>query len=41
VGGKRNAHMILTEKPEAKRALGRCKLRWDDNVKVVLKEIEC
>jgi hypothetical protein len=35
----RNAYKILVGKPEGKRPLER--LRWEDNIKVDLKEIVC
>jgi hypothetical protein len=39
-GEKRNACRILVGKPERKRPLGRPRLRWVDNIKIYLKEIE-
>jgi hypothetical protein len=33
--------MILVGKPEWKRALGRPRHRWEDNIKVDLKEVGC
>jgi hypothetical protein len=38
-GEKRNAYRILVGNPEVKRALGRRRLRWKDNIKMVLREI--
>jgi hypothetical protein len=38
-GAKRNAFRILVGKPEGKRPLGRPRLRWIDNIKIVLREI--
>jgi hypothetical protein len=35
----RNAYKILAEKPEGKRPLGRPRRRWEDNIKVDLREI--
>jgi hypothetical protein len=32
-------YRILVGKPEGKRPLGRCRLRWEDNIKIVLREI--
>ena len=29
------------EKPEGKRPLGRPRLRWEDNIKMDLQEVEC
>jgi hypothetical protein len=39
-GAKRNAYRILVGKPEGKRPLGRPRDRWEDNIKVDLREIE-
>jgi hypothetical protein len=36
---KRNACRIFLGKPEGKRLLGRPRLRWLDNIKMVLIEI--
>ena len=33
--------MILAEKPKGKRPLGRARRRWEDNIKMDLKEVEC
>jgi hypothetical protein len=38
-GAKRNACRILVEKPEGKRPLGRHRRRWEDNIKMDLREI--
>jgi hypothetical protein len=38
-GEKRNAYRILVGKPEGKRPLGRPRRRWDDNIKMNLREI--
>jgi hypothetical protein len=35
----RNAHMILVEKPEGKRPLGKLICRWVGNIKMDLREI--
>ena len=32
-------HRVLVGKPEGKRPLGRPRLRWEDNVKMDLKEV--
>jgi hypothetical protein len=37
----RNGYKILVEKPEGKRTLGRPGCRWEDNIKIDLKEIGC
>jgi hypothetical protein len=36
---KRIAYKILAGKPEGKRALGRPRHRWEDNIKMDLREI--
>jgi hypothetical protein len=38
-GVKRNAYRILVEKPEGKRSLGTSRYRWEDNIKMDLREI--
>jgi hypothetical protein len=38
-GEKRNLYRILVGKPEGKRPLGRPRYRWEDNIKVDLREI--
>jgi hypothetical protein len=40
MGEKRNAYRILVGKPKEKRPLGRPRLRWVDNIKIDLREIE-
>jgi hypothetical protein len=39
MGVKRNAYRILVGKPEGKRPLGRPRCRWEDNVRMGLREI--
>jgi hypothetical protein len=39
MGEKRNACRILVGKLEGKRSLGRPRHRWEDNIKVDLREI--
>jgi hypothetical protein len=39
-GENRNAYRILVGKPEGKRPLGRAGLRWEDNIRMDLREIE-
>jgi hypothetical protein len=39
VGEKRNAYGDFMEKPEGNRPLGRHAHRWEDNIKMDLKEI--
>jgi hypothetical protein len=38
-GEKRNAYRILVGKPERKRPLGRTRRRWEDNIRMDLREI--
>jgi hypothetical protein len=40
LGEKRNAFWILVGKPERKRPQGRPRCRWEDSVKMGLREIE-
>jgi hypothetical protein len=40
IGEKRNAYMILVGKPEGKRPLERPRHRWEDNIKMDLRETE-
>jgi hypothetical protein len=39
IGEKRNASRLLVGKPEAKRPLGRPRLRWLDNIRMDLEEV--
>jgi hypothetical protein len=39
MGEKRNAYIILVGKPEGKRQLRRPRSRWEDNIKMDLREI--
>jgi hypothetical protein len=36
---KRNAYRVLVGKPEGKRPLGKPRRRWEDNIKIGLREI--
>ena len=37
----RNAYRFLVGKPEGKRPLGRPRSRWEDNIKMNLREVDC
>ena len=37
----RNAYRVLVGKPEGKRPLGRPMRRWEDNIKMDLREVDC
>jgi hypothetical protein len=39
MGEKRNAYRILVGKPEEKRPLGGPRRRWEDNIKMDVREI--
>jgi hypothetical protein len=39
MGEERKAYKVLVRKPEGKRPLGRPRRRWDDMIRVVLREI--
>jgi len=41
MGENRGIYRVLVGKPEGKRPLGRLKLRWEDNIKMDLQEVEC
>ena len=36
-----NAYRVLAGKPEGKRPLGRPRRRWEDNIKMDLREVGC
>ena len=38
-GEGRGLHRVLVGKPEVKRPLGRPRLRWEDNIKMDLREV--
>jgi hypothetical protein len=40
MGEERGAYRILMGRPEGRRPLGRPRLRWEDNIKMDLKEVE-
>ena len=37
----RNEYRVLVGKPESKRPLGRPRHRWEDNIKMDLREVGC
>jgi len=37
----RGVYRVLMVKPEGKRPLGRSRRRWEDNIKMDLKEVGC
>jgi hypothetical protein len=41
MGEKRGVYMVLVEKSEGKRPLGRPRCRWEDNIKMGLQEVGC
>jgi len=41
MGEGRGQYRVLVGKPEGKRPLGKSRHRWEDNIKMHLKEVEC
>ncbi|KAJ4427810.1 hypothetical protein ANN_25493 [Periplaneta americana] len=41
MGESRNAYRVLVGRPEGKRPLGRPRCRWEDNIKMDLREVGC
>ena len=41
MGEGRGIYRVLVGKPEGKRRLGRPRYRWEDNIKMDLKEVGC
>jgi hypothetical protein len=41
MGERRGVYRVLVGKPEGKGPLGRPRRRWEDNIKVDLKEARC
>jgi hypothetical protein len=41
MGERRGVYRVLVEKPEGKRALGRPRHRWEDNIKMEFQEVGC
>jgi hypothetical protein len=40
-GERIGVHRVMVGKPEGKRPLGRPRRRWEDNIKMDLKEVGC
>ena len=41
VGKRRSANSVWVGKPQGKRPLGGCRLRWEGNIKIDLEEVGC
>jgi len=41
MGERRGIYRVLVGKPEGKRSPGRPRRRWEDNIKIDLKEVGC
>jgi hypothetical protein len=41
MGERRGVYRVLVGKPEGRRPLGRPRLRWEDNIRMDLQEVEC
>ena len=41
MGEKRGVYRVLVEKPEGRRALGRPRRRWEDNIRMDFREVGC
>jgi hypothetical protein len=41
MGERRGAYRVLVAKPEGRRPLGRPRRRWEDNIKMDLREVGC
>jgi hypothetical protein len=41
MGERRGVYRVLVGKPEGKRTLGGPRCRWEDNIKMDLKEVGC
>jgi hypothetical protein len=39
MGEERGVYRVLVQRPEGKRPLGRPRRRWEDNIKIELREI--
>jgi hypothetical protein len=38
---RRGVYRVLVKKPEGKRPLGRPRRRWEDNIKLDLRDVGC
>jgi hypothetical protein len=38
---RRDVYRVLVGKPEGKRSLGRPRRRWEDDIKIYLREVGC
>ena len=41
MGERRGAYRVLVRKPEGRRPFGRPKRRWEDNIKMDVREVGC
>jgi len=41
MGERRGVYRVLVRKPEGKKPIGRPRPKWEDNIKMDLKEVEC
>jgi hypothetical protein len=41
MGKERRMYRVLVGKPEGKRPLGRCRHRWENNIRMDLQEVGC
>jgi hypothetical protein len=41
MGEGRVVYRVLVGRPEGRRPLGRLRRRWEDNIKMDLREVEC
>ena len=41
MGDRRGVYRVLVGKPDGKRPLGRPRRRWEDNIKMYLREVVC
>jgi hypothetical protein len=41
MGEVRGAYNILVRRPEERRPLGRPRCRWEDNIKMELRDVDC